>query len=295
MIAPASPFLASTAELAAHGSDPGWRIFDCRHNLAQPDRGAAQYRAGHIPGAKFAHLEHDLCGEKTGTNGRHPLPVPSRFLAWLGERGVAPHHRVVAYDDAGGMYAARLWWLLRWFGHAQAALLDGGLPLWEAEGRPLTRDIPRYPATAYAAEPRRRAVVELAQVQASLGAARYTLLDARAANRYAGLEENIDPKAGHIPGARNRNFQLNLGAEGRFKSPQALRAEFDRLLGETGPSAVVHYCGSGVSACHNLFAMELAGLGGSRLYPGSWSEWCSDPRRPIATGQNPDDKHPGRR
>lgn len=283
--------LVSTAELATHLEDPGWRLFDCRHNLAEPDWGEAQYRLAHIPGAQFAHLDRDLSGSKNARNGRHPLPPPERFAAWLGARGVSPRHFVVACDDAGGMFAVRLWWMLRWIGHCGAALLDGGLAAWQREQRPLERDTPRYAATKYVARPA-AGTVNAPEIESNLKRQRFTLLDARAANRYAGLEEKIDPKAGHIPGARNRNLQLNLAADGRFKSPQALRAEFSDLLGGTDPASMVHYCGSGVSACHNLFAMELAGLSGSRLYPGSWSEWISDPQRPLAKGREVD---PGER
>ncbi len=284
--------LVSAQALAEITADDAWRIFDCRHNLAEPDWGEAQYRLGHIPGAQFAHLDRDLSGLKNGRNGRHPLPDPDRFLSWLGAHGVAPEHRVLAYDDAGGMIAARLWWLLRWVGHEQVGLLDGGLPAWIAEGRALSAEPPSFPPIRYDARKGSELLggdllVDAKAVEANLAAPRFHLLDARAANRYAGIEEKIDPKAGHIPGAANRNFQLNLDAQGRFKPAAELRVEFEQLLTDRNAGALVHYCGSGVSACHSIFAMELAGLTGSRLYAGSWSEWCSDPARPVAVGETP--------
>lgn len=279
--------LVCAETVAAHLTDPQWRIFDCRHNLAEPEQGEREYRLAHIPGAQFAHLDRDLSAAKTGTNGRHPLPDPGRFAEWLGEHGVTPDEYVVAYDDSGGMVASRLWWMLRWLGHEHAALLDGGLPVWRAEQRPLTGEVPEFAPARYAARPRAELLVDAGAVEGNIGLRQFTLLDARAANRYAGKEEKIDSKAGHIPGALNRNFQLNLDALGRFKPATELRVEFQQLLGRRAPEALVHYCGSGVSACHNLFAMELAGMPGSRLYPGSWSEWSSDPARPVATGEAP--------
>ena len=279
--------LVGIQSLADHLADDGWRIFDCRHNLAEPDWGEQQYRLGHIPGALFAHLDRDLSGAKSGRNGRHPLPDQQRFTAWLGELGVARHHQVVAYDNSGGMVATRLWWMLRSLGHADVALLDGGFQAWTADGRALASDAPRHAPVRYDARPASDLLVDAGAVAANLAAPRFTLLDARAAIRYAGDEEKLDPKAGHIPGALNRNFQLNLDAQGRFKPAGTLRAEFDSLLAGRKAGEIVHYCGSGVSACHSIFAMELAGLSGSRLYAGSWSEWCSDPARPVAVGGTP--------
>lgn len=276
--------LVPSQDLERHLSDPFWRIFDCRHDLADPAWGETQYLKGHIPGAQFAHLDRDLSGTKTGRNGRHPLPSPEKFTAWLSQCGVAPEHGVLAYDDAGGMYAARLWWLLRWVGHERAAVLDGGLGAWIAEGRPLSAQVPHFAPTRYEAAPRAELCTDAHAVETQISSRRNLLLDARSPIRYAGREEKIDPAAGHIPGAENRSFQFNLEPDGRFKDAATLKAEFEQLLGDRGAGEVVHYCGSGVSACHNLFAMELAGLAGSRLYPGSWSEWSSDPRRPVAKG-----------
>ncbi len=267
--------LVSTQELASH---PQWRVFDCRHDLFKPELGEAQYRESHIPGALFAHLERDLSGPKTGKNGRHPLPEPERFCAWLGRAGLQRSDQVVCYDANNGSMAARLWWMLRWVGHEAVAVLDGGFAKWLAEKRPVSADIPSFPRTDYRQEEESRDLVTVDEVQAS-----GMLLDARAAARYRGEQEPIDPVAGHIPGAKNRFNGDNLSPQGTFKSADELRREFASILGERSPSEVVHYCGSGVSACHNLLAMEIAGLPGGRLYAGSWSEWIADPSRPIAT------------
>jgi thiosulfate/3-mercaptopyruvate sulfurtransferase len=267
--------LVSTEELANH---PEWRVFDCRHDLFKPDLGEAQYRESHIRGALFAHLERDLSGTKTGKNGRHPLPEPERFCAWLGRQGLRRSDQVVCYDANNGSMAARLWWMLRWVGHEAVAVLDGGLAKWLAEKRPVSADIPAFPSSEYRLERQPRGLTTAAEVPAS-----GLLLDARAAARFRGEQEPIDPVAGHIPGAKNRFNGDNLSPQGTFKSPDELRREFASIVGEHSPSEVVHYCGSGVSACHNLLAMEIAGLSGGRLYAGSWSEWIADPSRPVAT------------
>jgi thiosulfate/3-mercaptopyruvate sulfurtransferase len=275
--------LVGAAELRAH---PEWRVFDCRHNLADPAEGERLYAAGHIPGALHAHLDRDLSAPKTGRNGRHPLPRAADFLAWLGRQGVRPTDPVVAYDAADGMFASRLWWMLRWVGHTAAAVLDGGMAQWQRQGGALTADVPRFAPTVYTGAERAGASVEVRFVQANLAARTDLLVDARAAGRFAGQGETIDPVAGHIPGARNRPYADNLGADGRFKPAEQLRAEWLALLAGQRPEQVVHYCGSGVSSCHNLLALEVAGLGGARLYAGSWSEWCSDPARPVAVGSD---------
>jgi thiosulfate/3-mercaptopyruvate sulfurtransferase len=267
--------LVSTEELAAH---PQWRVFDCRHDLAKPQLGEEQYREAHIPGALFAHLERDLSAPKTGRNGRHPLPDPATFTAWLGRQGLQPSDQVVCYDAGNGSMAARLWWMLRWIGHDAAAVLDGGLAKWLAEKRPQTAEVPSVAPTDY---PRRSNAVAIDVSELEKRRADLVLLDARAPARYRGEHEPIDPIAGHIPGAMNRFNAENVSAQGTFKSPDQLRAEFQALLGGRVPAEVVHYCGSGVAACHNLLAMEIAGLPGARLYAGSWSEWSAEPRRPI--------------
>lgn len=275
--------LIDTATLARNLDDSDWRIFDLRHDLAQPELGRRLYAEGHIPGASFVSLDTELSGEKTGRNGRHPLPEPADFMATLGEWGVKPGQQIVVYDAAGGTFAGRLWWMLRWMGHYSVALLDGGFPKWEKEGRPITAEVPHYAPTTYRGAPRTMHV-DAAFVEANLGKSEVTVVDARAAGRFAGAGETIDPVGGHIPGALNRPYTQNLAKDGTFKPAQVLAKEFAELLGNRTAKQIVHQCGSGVSACHNILAMEIAGLAGSRLYPGSWSEWCADPKRPIATG-----------
>jgi thiosulfate/3-mercaptopyruvate sulfurtransferase len=269
--------LVSTRRLADHRE---WRVFDCRHDLANPELGEQQYREGHIPGALFAHLDRDLSGPKTGTNGRHPLPERSAFVAWLGRQGLQPSDRVACYDGASGAMAARLWWMLRWVGHESVTVLDGGLAKWLAEKRPVTREVPSFAPTSYLMRPAAAIAMEVKDVEKNLQ--RMLLVDARAPVRFRGEQEPIDPVAGHIPGAANRYNAENLTWQGTFKSPAELKEEFEALLAGRSPSEAVHYCGSGVAACHNLLAMEIAGLAGGNLYAGSWSEWSADPKRPIA-------------
>jgi len=271
--------LVSTDELARH---PQWRVFDCRHDLLKHDLGERQYRESHIPGAAFAHLDRDLSAPKSGSNGRHPLPDPQVFIAWLGAQGLKRTDPVVAYDGGPGSMAARLWWMLRWVGHAAVAVLDGGLAKWVKEGRPVTAEVPTFAATAYAGKVRPKRAVVVSYVQAHLGDA--TLLDARAPARWRGELEPIDPVAGRIPGSLNRFSSDNLQADGTFKRPEVLKQEFLSVLGTRKLEAIVNTCGSGVAACHNLLAMEIAGLKGARLYAGSWSEWIADPERPRERG-----------
>jgi len=270
--------LVSTADLAAHAE---WRIFDCRHDLAKPTLGEEQYCEAHIPRALFAHLERDLSAPKTGRNGRHPLPRPDVFTAWLGSQGIEPSMQVVCYDAGNGAMAARLWWMLRWIGHEAVAVLDGGLAKWLAEARPLSAEVPRFEPSHYPYQPGTQAAVGVNDVARRGGD--MLLLDARAPARYRGEQEPIDPVAGRIPGARNRFNMDNVSPQGTFKSADQLKQEFQAVLGGRAPSEVVHYCGSGVAACHNLLAMEVAGLPGGRLYAGSWSEWIADPNRPTET------------
>jgi thiosulfate/3-mercaptopyruvate sulfurtransferase len=267
--------LVTTAELALN---PGWRLFDCRHDLFKPELGAQQYREGHIPGAAFASLDKDLSGAKTGKNGRHPLPPPESFVAWMGKQGLKPADSVICYDAGPGSMAARLWWMLRWAGHDAVAVLDGGLAKWAKEGMPVTTEVPSFAATTYPAKPRQAMVVDAAYVASNRE--KDLLVDARAPARYRGEQEPIDPVAGHIPGAINRFNNDNVNADGTFKDEAALRRDFSAVLGQRRPDEVINYCGSGVSACHNLLAMEIAGLPGARLYAGSWSEWIADPNRP---------------
>lgn len=277
--------LISTQELSEHLGDPSWIVIDTRHDLMDPTKGPKAYAEGHIPGAFFMHVDDDLSAPKTGKNGRHPLPDLATFAAKINERGVAPGMKVVAYDDLSGNYASRLWWMLKWLGHDDVALLDGGWPKWMSEGRPVTKDVPKPRKGSFVPKPHLDDTVDAAFVDRFKESPTITLLDARAAERFRGLKEPIDPVAGHIPGAVNRFWQMNLNPDGTFKAPQQLRAEYDQLLGSADPSRVVHMCGSGVTACHNVFAMELAGLPGGKLYAGSWSEWVADPAHAIATGK----------
>jgi thiosulfate/3-mercaptopyruvate sulfurtransferase len=273
--------LISTSELARHLDDPAFIVVDCRHNLVDVETGERAYRAGHIPGARFMHIDRDLSGAKTGRNGRHPLPDPAALATKLGRAGIDASKQVIAYDQNAGMWASRLWWLLRWLGHDAVAVLDGGLDKWLAEGLPTDGREPAPQAAAFM--PKVSLPVAAAdEILHHLDDGVLLVLDARAPERYRGEVEPMDPVAGHIPGARNRPYTDNLAPEGMFKPAAVMRAEFEALLGGKSPSIVVHQCGSGVTACHNVLAMALAGLPGSRLYPGSWSEWIADPARPVA-------------
>ena len=259
---------------------PATVLLDCGFDLADPAAGGHAYGTGHLPGAQYAHLDRDLAGHKPGSNGRHPLPALSDFAARAGGWGVEPGTQVVCYDDQGGVYAARAWWLLRWLGHTDVAVLNGGRAAWVKAGGALQIDAPTVNARPpYPASTPAMPTVDAAALQRQLGVA--LLLDARAPERFRGDTEALDPVAGHIPGASNRFFKLNLAADGHFKPAAQLREEFLQL----GNAAdVVHQCGSGVTTCHNLLAMAHAGLQAGALYPGSWSEWCSDPARPVARG-----------
>jgi thiosulfate/3-mercaptopyruvate sulfurtransferase len=274
------PLICAEA-LAGRLGDDALVVIDCRHDLAQPDAGEAAWAGSHIPGALFMHLDRDLSSVKTGGNGRHPLPSPAAFTALLGRCGITPQHTVVAYDDAGGMFAARLWWMLRWAGHADAAVLDGGLAAWRASGGALDQTVRSRPATRYP-EGAVEATLDADALLANLDSAVLLVVDARAPDRFRGENETLDPVGGRIPGAVNRFFKLNLADDGRFKPADMLRAEWCAIANGRDPATLVMQCGSGVTACHNLLALELAGLSGARLYPGSWSEWCSDPARPVA-------------
>jgi thiosulfate/3-mercaptopyruvate sulfurtransferase len=275
--------LISPAELAARLPDPASVIVDCRHNLADVDAGERAYRTAHIPGAQFMHMDRDLSGARTGVNGRHPLPRIADLVATFSRAGIDDSKQVIAYDQNNGMWAARLWWLLQWLGHPAAAVLDGGLDRWIAEGWPLTADEARVqPATFIARQPTPTA--SAGEIVAHLDDGTLTVIDARAPERYRGDVEPIDPVAGHIPGAVNRPYTANLTEQGTFKPAPQLRTEFQALLKESPPESVVHQCGSGGTACHNVLALGLSGLPGSRLYPGSWSEWIAAPERPVARG-----------
>ena len=273
--------LVSVEQLVAH---PEWRVFDCRHDLKNTEYGRQAYARGHIPGALFLHLDDDLSGAKTGANGRHPLPAIADFARRMSECGVDETIQVVAYDNEGGIFASRLWWMLRWLGHERVAVLDGGLAGWKRAKRELTDALPVVAPRKFNPQPQDM-TVDAGQLLTGLPAERPLILDARSPERFRGENETLDPVGGHIPGAMNRFYFDNLDDAGCFFKPAAeLRAEFDAMLDGRAPGEVVQQCGSGVTACHNLLAMELVGLSGSKLYPGSWSEWCADPSRPVATG-----------
>ncbi len=285
-----SPLISATSLQDLLASAAPSVVLDCSFDLVDLDAGERSFREGHIPGARYAHLERDLSGPKTDAEGRfwgrHPLRARTDYAEWMGGLGITAGHTVVVYDRQGAMYAARAWWLLRWMGHADVAVLDGGLAAWQAAGGGLSTSTSTEPspasATAYPASQPALATLQADQLLARLS--QVQLIDARAPERFRGDVEPLDAAAGHIPGAVNRFFKDNLQADGRFKPAPELHAAFTALLKGHEASAVVHQCGSGVTACHNLLAMEVAGLGGGTLYPGSWSEWSSDPSRPMAQG-----------
>jgi thiosulfate/3-mercaptopyruvate sulfurtransferase len=274
-------------------------VFDCSFDLMQPHLGEQQYQAAHIPGAVYANLDIDLSAkhgaprpqgvltatgaDEPASGGRHPLPNRERLATWLSNVGFANDMQAVVYDRNGANYCGRLWWMLKWAGHEAVAVLDGGLQAWQAAGGPVASGSePAHFQSNFVLCAAKAQLVTTDKVLARLEEPGQTIIDARAAPRYRGEVEPLDPVAGHIPGALNRPFSQNLGPDGRFKSPEQLREEFKQLLGERDPQSVVHHCGSGVSAVPNVLAMQIAGLGTTGLYAGSWSEWCSDPARPVA-------------
>lgn len=277
--------LISTDTLSAHLADLHWAVVDCRFDLAAPEWGAAAYRQAHIPGAVYAHLDRDLSGPITPTTGRHPLPASATFQARLSGWGIGKHTQVVVYDTEAGAYAARLWWLLRYYGHFAVAVLDGGFPKWQREGRPTRAGVEMRPPSHFVGRPNDGMYVGAEEVDRLRLDPRHRLIDARSAVRFRGEQEPIDPVAGHIPGAVNRFHGENLRPDGTFLPKEQLKAEFERLLAGAPPERAVVYCGSGVTSCHHLLAMEHAGLSGARLYVGSWSEWIRDERRPRAAGE----------
>lgn len=278
--------LMTVAQLSAALQGPqAPLVLDCSFDLADPQAGQRAYAAGHVPGARYVHLDETLSTAKNGRNGRHPLPTPEAFAQSMAALGLNDDTLVVVCDNAAAMYAARLWWMLRWVGHARVAVLDGGMAAWRAANLPLSTETPA-PATVgrFSLRPSLTKTVDYEGVKANLQSRQRLVLDARAPDRFRGENETLDPIGGHIPGARNRLFRNNLQDDGCFKSPAQLRDEFAALTSGQAPEQIVCQCGSGVTACHNLLAMELAGLSGAALYPGSWSEWCAQPGAPIATG-----------
>jgi thiosulfate/3-mercaptopyruvate sulfurtransferase len=279
-----SETLVTVEQLRDNLSREDWRVIDVRHDLMDTGAGWRAYNQGHIPGAAFARIDDDLSGAKTGRNGRHPLPQPADLAQAFRGWGISDDTQIVAYDAQGGNFAVRLWWLARWLGHARVAVLDGGWPAWLAKTNSSSTEHPLWRPGGFTVRPSLVSLVEADDVVRNLASRERLVLDARTPERYRGEQEPIDPVAGHIPGARNRPWQRNLKPDQTFKSPQELRQEFDQALAGTKAGAVMHQCGSGVTACHNLLAMEIAGLSGSALYAGSWSEWIADPDRAVATG-----------
>jgi thiosulfate/3-mercaptopyruvate sulfurtransferase len=276
--------LISTDALAAHLHGPAIVVVDCRFKLDDTGWGEREYAAAHVPGAVYAHLDRDLSGTKNGTNGRHPLPDTSQLAATLGRLGIGDGVQVVVYDQDNAMFASRLWWLLRWMGHTAVAVLDGGFAKWTAERRPVSSGIEQRAAQRFNGSARGDMIVDASQVAALAQTPGWLLVDARAPERYRGEVEPLDKVPGHIPGATNHFFQKNVDARGTFLPPDALRDQLRPVIGATPPDHVICYCGSGVTACQNLLALEHVGITGAKLYPGSWSEWCSDVTRPVETG-----------
>jgi thiosulfate/3-mercaptopyruvate sulfurtransferase len=278
--------LIDAAVLSQHLTDDNWVILDCRHDLMNPAYGRDVFAVGHIQNAQFASIDNDLSGAKQGPDGtfrgRHPLPDRAALVDTLRRFGISDGTQVVAYDAHGGMYAARLWWLLRWIGHEAVAVLDGGLAAWDAAGLPLVTPAATRAAGSITERKTLTQMVNVGDVVGNLQTQARTVVDARANDRFRGENETIDPVGGHIPGAKNRFFKDNLQADGRFKPADQLKQEFAPLF--SAPEQAIMQCGSGVTACHNLLALEIAGLSGAALYPGSWSEWCASPTRPVASG-----------
>jgi thiosulfate/3-mercaptopyruvate sulfurtransferase len=280
--------LISVDDLATHLADPEWVVVDCRFKLMKPGAGREAYHAGHIPGAFYADLDQDLASAvSAASGGRHPLPEVGALCDLFARWGVGADSMVVVYDDLGGAVSARLWWLFRWMGHSRVALLDGDLRAWKAAEQPLSTDVPEYvkvsAAPAAVGRPGNMPVVTVTQLEAGLDDGSVVLLDARTPERFFGEQEPLDRAAGHIPGAINAPFQGNLEPDGRFQPVDELRARYESMLGSDTPEQLVCMCGSGVTACHTLLALEIAGITGASLYVGSWSDWVSSPERPIAT------------
>ena len=276
--------LISATELAKHLDKPDWVVFDCRFSLADDKAGAKAYRQGHLPGARYADLNKDLSSRVLSHTGRHPLPDFAVLAKKLGDWGVSNRSQIVVYDDAGGAFAGRMWWLLRTMGHSLVAVLDGGIKHWHKQNLPITTHLPKIAPAQFRCYLDAKQWLSAAEVENGLAARRITLIDARTPERYAGQQEPIDPVAGHVPKAINRPFQLNLDKNGLFLPTEHLKSQFQALTDSRNPEQIVHMCGSGVTACHNLLAMEVSGLSGSKLYAGSWSEWIADKNRPVAKG-----------
>ncbi len=276
--------LIDTDTLARHLADPRWVVVDCRFTLTDTGAGRRAWTAGHIPGARYAHLDEDLSSPITPRTGRHPLPDPNVLARTLGAWGIDESKQVVVYDDSFGAMAARLWWLLRWLGHDAVALLDGGYPKWVREEKLVTPDAPAVHPATFHPRVNHALWVNTDFVEQVRRDEAFVVLDARAEERFRGEVEPLDKVAGHVPGAVNAVYEDNLDVSGEFLSAEELCERYLDLLGGVAPDQAIHMCGSGVTACHNVLAMERAGLPGARLYAGSWSEWITDPDRPVATG-----------
>lgn len=276
--------LIDARTLIRHLGHARCRIVDCRFDLGQPDQGQSLYASAHIPDSVYAHLDADLSGPRTPWSGRHPLPDADRLASIFTRFGIGPDVQVIAYDDSAGIYAARLWWLLRWLGHRAVAVLDGGLKAYLAADGPLTATPSTVAPEAFQGAPDPEVYVSIDDVALGLAKHQRLVLDARSAERYAGEFEPLDPRAGHIPGAINYPYTRHLDTDGRFLSASELRARLSTTMTGWSPDQVISSCGSGVTACHTLLAMEIAGFHGARLYPGSYSEWCRDEARPVTTG-----------
>lgn len=275
--------LISSEILARHLNDPDWVVVDCRFDLQKPEWGQEEYQLAHIPGAVYAHLNHDLASPVTPSSGRHPLPQPEDFITLLSQWGIDSTKQVIAYDLSAGQFAARLWWLLRFYHHPAVAVLDGGFTLWTEGNHPTRSGSEHNQPAKFIGIPDSAMTVNISDVEGIRLNPEFRLMDARSNGRFLGEGETIDPVAGHIPGAVNHFYGLNLNPDNTLKDPDALRSSFKAILGPVGPDHTVVYCGSGITATHNLLAMEHAGLAGARLYPGSWSEWIRDPNRPCST------------
>jgi thiosulfate/3-mercaptopyruvate sulfurtransferase len=273
--------LISTDVLAEHLVSPSWLIADCRYNLNDASWGRTQYETAHIPGAVFIDVAHDLAGRRTGTNGRHPLPPVEDMTATFGRLGIADDVQVIAYDQDAGAFASRLWWMLRYLGHDAVAVLDGGFARWTREGRPVRGGVETRRSGTFTPRLRKEMRVTVDETLAHLGDPTVLLIDARSPDRYAGKPDPLDTIYGHIPGARNRYYRDNVTDAGTMRSDRELRTDFEKVLAGNPAGHAVMYCGSGITACHNLLAMEHAGLRGARLFAGSWSEWESDSNRPV--------------
>ncbi len=277
--------LVTTEDLAAHLDDPNWVILDCRFTLTDTGAGRRAYEKAHIPGARYVHLDDDLAAPVGDTTGRHPLPDPHVLTEKLSGWGIGANKQVVVYDDSFGTIAVRLWWMLRWLGHPGVALLDGGYPKWLREKHPVDAEVPAPNPGACACLPEPTQIVDAGDVLQASRTGEQIIIDSRDDRRFSGESEPLDLVAGHVPGAINYPFDENLDIDGTFLPPEALRENYQALLNGRPAWQVIHMCGSGVTTCHNILAMEIAGLSGSRLYPGSWSEWITDPSRPVATGE----------